>query len=140
MKFIESTYENGLSTVTVEHMGMHFIGTARLHPDDEPYASEYAGCGIAESRAVIAALKHERKIRKNQCEECRKFVKACMGYKNFDKESPTAKAIFRQLNQRIKQVNELADEINAIYKSIDRGIWQRDLILKSIKAKKDKQD
>lgn len=140
MKFIDSVYKDGVSTVTVEHQGILFTGVARVSPEDEASASEYTGCWIAEGRAMINALKHERAIAKEKCEECRKFVRACTGYKNFDKDSPTAKAMFRQLNRRIKQVNDLADEINDIYKSIDRTLWQRDLILRSIKAKKDKND
>ena len=40
---------------------------------------------------------------------------AIEGYKDFDKNSPTAKVMYRQLNQRIKKVNKLIDEINAMY-------------------------
>ena len=140
MNFVSSHYINYTTRVVVEHLGKEFEGFAYLHPDDMDRASEYVGGDIAETRATIKALKYERKLLKEKCEECRKFVKACNGYKNFDKDSPTAKVVFRQLNRRIKEVNDLTDEINELYKSIDKFLWKRDLILNTFKAKKDKRD
>ena len=141
MKFKSSWFDGKKKTVVeVMHRGKKYQGIARVHPDDDGRASEYTGGFIAETRAMIAALKEERKALKEECEACRKFVRACTSYKNFDKDSPTAKAVFRQLNRKIKRVNELTDEINALYKSIDKGLWTRNLILNSIEAKKDKKD
>lgn len=140
MKFKSSWFNGKTTTVEVTHRGKTYTGVARVHPDDEEHVSEYTGGFIAETRAMIAALKEERKALKEECEACRKFVRACSSYKNFNKESPTAKAVFRQLNRKIKRVNELTDEINGLYKSIDKGLWTRNLILNSIEAKKDKKD
>lgn len=137
MKFIQSGFDEktNKSWVIIQHMGRLFRGEARLHPDDIDKKSEIVGGRYAEARATIAALKYERKLAKEKCEECRKFVRVCEQYKNFDKESPTAKAIYRQLNRRIKKVNDLANQINSLYISINKDIWQRDIVLKSLKHK-----
>ena len=122
MKFIDSFYfknKEGItvSKVLVKHKGKLFNGMAFLHPDDEAagVGSELTGCRYAETRARIKALKYELKVERKACEDIRKFVRAIEGYKDFDKDSPTAKVMYRQLNQRIKKVNKLIDEINAMY-------------------------
>lgn len=130
MILTESVYieHNGNSYCEVLHKGERYIGHAKLHPEDKDKASRYTGCRFAEMRAEIKALKAEYKKEKAACEECRKFVKACTQYKNFDKESPTAKAMFRQLNQRIKRVNKLADEINKKLNNLDMAIRQKEIV------------
>lgn len=113
MQFKDSstTPEKGYSYVMVKHRGNKYIGKAKCHPEDK--WSEFTGCRYAHERAEIKALKEEWKEKKAACEECRKFVVAVSQYKNFDKESPTAKAMFRQLNRRIREVNKLAEEISS---------------------------
>ena len=114
MQFYNSTTfkDSGLSYVTIKYKNKFFTGKAKCHKDD-PW-SEITGCRFAEKRAIIKALKDEWKQKKEACEECRKFVNAVMQYKDFDKESSTAKAMFKQLNCRIKEVNDLADRINSL--------------------------
>ena len=45
MKFIESSYnsETGESKVVMQHLGVKFVGTAKVHPDDWENASSYEG-------------------------------------------------------------------------------------------------
>lgn len=137
--FIEAS---GKSFVELEHKGKYYLGMAKLHPEDKKdgLASRYTGCRYAELRAEIKALKAEYKAEKAACEECRKFVKACTQYKNFDKESTTAKSIFRQLNCRIKRVNQLADKINEKVRDLDMAIRQKDIVHKAIQNKRDKNN
>lgn len=138
MEFIKSCYDpdTGFSFVIMQHLGKKFTGTARLHPDDKENASEYAGCELAEIRATIYALKYERKIAKNKADQALDFYKSCVGYANYDRESDTAKVILRQLNQRIKKVNDLTDQINELMDAADRQIRNRAVaarILKKVK-------
>lgn len=139
MQLIDSYFSeySGISCCDVKHKGKKYEGTARLHPDDKEagLASKYTGCRYAEMRAEIKALKAEYKEEKAACEECRKFVKACSQYKNFDNESPTAKAMFRQLNRRIKRVNDLADAINQKMMDLDMAIRQKDIVHKALDRK-----
>ena len=142
MTFIDSNFDKktGISTVTIEHLGKLFNGTARLHPDDKDKASNYSGCKYAEIRATIKALKYEHKIAKEEAEACRKMVMTCESCKNWDKKSTPAKILYHQLNVRIKKVNKLADMINAQIKNLQKMIWERDIVLKSIERVKSKKD
>ena len=142
MKFLRSNYdsETSTSTVAIRHLSKVFFGKAKLHPDDKDKASELVGGRYAEMRAEIKALKYERQIEKAKCEECRKFVKACEQCKLFDKDSATAKIMYRQLGVRIKKVNKLADRINSLYTELEKDDWRRMTILKAIASKKAKKD
>lgn len=138
MKLTDSYYhaESGLSVCQVEHEGYRASATANVHPDDKLTSSRFFGCSLAEMRAQVKILKWKHQAEKTKCEEARKFMNACLCYKNFDKKSDTAKAMFRQLNKRIKAVNKIADEINAIEENIQTKIRQRDIVLKAVAARK----
>lgn len=142
MKFISSAYDpsSGVSKVTMQHLGVKFDGWARVHPQESEKASEYAGCYYAELRATIKALKYERQLAKNKADQALDFVKSCECYAKFNKDSATSKAMYRQLNQRIKRVNDLADKINNLYHELDNGIRSRDVVIKAIESRKAKQD
>lgn len=141
MKFISSTFnkETGISIVVMEHMGVQFEGRAKLHPDDANRASEFAGCAFAETRATIKALKHERKMAKEKAEQIRKFVKQCECYKDWDPDSSTAHAAYRQMSLYIKKVNKLTDIINNMDFELKRSIWDRDITLKAFERNKAKK-
>ena len=126
--------EKQKSVVFIKYKGYLFPGYSYCHPDDE--WSEFIGCGYAEIRAQIKALKWELKQKKAACDECRKFVKAVSQYKNFNKEDGTAKAMYRQLNRRIKEVNKIVDEINALELALNIRKRSQD----SLKKRKDKKD
>ena len=140
MKFIKSSYDpdTGHSYVIMQHLGKKFVGEAHLHPEDKDNASKYAGCEYAEIRAAIKALKYERKIAKNKADQALDFYKSCIGYADFDPESETAKVIKRQLNQRIKRVNEITDSINNLMGELDRRIQHRTIVTNTLKRNKEK--
>ena len=89
---------------------------------------------------VYKALKDELKQKRVACDECRKFVNAVTNYANFDPKTPTAKAMFRQLNRRIKEVNNIIDEINATQEGLEKSIRQHTVVVNAIQAKKANQD
>lgn len=133
-KFIDSFTGRPMSFVRIKYKEKYFDGYSYCHPDDD--WSELIGCGYAEIRAQIKALKWELKQKKKACDECRKFVKTVSQYKNFNKEDGSAKAMYRQLNRRIKEVNNIIDEINALELSLKlRRRSQEDLAKR--KNKKD---
>lgn len=137
MQLIDSIFNEGTgkSTSVIKYKKKKYYGYAWLHPEDKEKASKYAGCRYAEMRAEIKALKAEHKKEKAACEECRKFVMACSQYKNFDKESPTAKVMFRQLNRRIKRVNDLADLINKKMSDLETAIRQKEIVGNALERK-----
>lgn len=140
MKLINAYFDekNGISYATVQHningIKRRFEGIAKLHPEDNK--SKFTGCRYAETRAQIKALKAERESLIKKCEECRKFVKACAQYKSWDKSSPTAKAVYRQLNRRIKEVNELTDRITQLQWDLNIAIKQQDSVGKKLAGKR----
>lgn len=136
MRFLtsETDKENGLSTVQIQYKKNNYQGKAKLHPDDT--WSEFTGCRYAQERAEIKALKAEYQEKKEKCEECRKFVVAVQQYSKFNSEDPSARAMFRQLNRRIREINKLADEINKKEFSLKIAIRQQDKF-KKIAAKND---
>ena len=141
-QLVESDYNKltGKSFVKIKYKGKYYVGIAKLHPDDADKASKFAGCRFAEQRAVIKALKDELKQKRAACDECRKFVNAVTNYANFDPETPTAKAMFRQLNRRIKEVNNIIDEINATQEGLEKSIRQHTVVVNGIQSKKANQD
>jgi hypothetical protein len=126
MYFIDSkTFpKEGTSYAFIRHNKRIYEGKARLHPDDA--FSEFTGCRYAETRAKIKALRAEYRKKKASCEECRKFVRAVTQYNQFNAKDPSAKAMFRQLNRRIKEVNDLANEITRLEFSLRIAMRQQD--------------
>jgi hypothetical protein len=141
MKFIDSDYDevSGISSATVQHLGKKFTEQAYLHPEDKN-ASKYAGCRFAESRAIIKALKYERALAKNKADMALDFVKALECYAGFDKNSPEAKLMYRQLNKRIQKVNDITDSINAQIQDLDIAIRQRSIVVNALERKKTEKD
>lgn len=141
MKLIDAYYSEYLkkSYATIEHSingtKKQFEGVSKVHPEEE-HASKFTGCRYAEMRAQIKALKAERTDLIIKCEECRKFVKACSQCKNWDKDSPIAKVVYRQLNQRIKQINKITDEINQLQWDLNIAIRQQDTVGKKLADKR----
>ena len=139
MKFISSSYnpKTGKSEVVMQHLGIKFKGSAQLHPEDKENESRFAGCYLAEVRAKILALKYERYMAKKKSDDAIDFIKSCENYANFDKDSPTAKAMYRQINRRIKRVNDITDEINKYLNEIDIYQRRRSIVTNAIKRKKE---
>ena len=138
IKFVDSGYDSdiGYSWVQVRVGNKIFIGESLLSEEDENKKSKYAGCRFAELKAELKALKYLRRRKKEECEYYRKFVKSLGCYKNFDKNSPTAKCVYKQLNKRIKEVNQLTDAVNVKREEFLIAINQRDIVTNAIDRKK----
>ncbi len=136
IKFVNSkTIKEKWSWVVVKMGKKQYFGSAKCHEDDA--WSEFTGCRYAEQRAEINALKAYRKQKKAECENIRKFIHSLECYKDFDKESPTAKTVYRQLNKRIKEVNDITDEINQREFNLRIAIRQQDRVSNKFKSKED---
>lgn len=142
MHFVKClNYEDGAKTVVfMEHLGRTFKGVSVCCEEDLKHYSKIRGGRIAEEKATIKALKYERKIEKEKCEEIRKFIKACQGYKNWENDSFTAKVIYRQLNRRIAKVDKITDEINSRLETLQRLYTYQKVVLSSLDRKKDETD
>lgn len=141
-EFLDSKYSKGegWSKVIIKMNGKLFEGKARLHPDDIEKASAYAGCRFAEKRAYIKGLKSLLREEREKCDLYRNFVKSCENYKNWDKESPIAKDVYRQLSIRIREVNKIVDKIDLEMDALDKEIRRQEIITNALQAKKAKND
>ena len=139
MKFISSNYdeETGISEVIMQHMGKKFKGIARCHPEEE-YPSQYAGCALAERRAVIKALKYERNKLKAETDSIIKFLKHCECFKDFNKEEKSSKIMYKTLNRKIDKVNRLTDLIDTVSKTLTLDHIKRMAVLNKMKMNRAK--
>ena len=131
MRFINADFNRntGISVASVEHMGQVFYGIARLHPEDQAYGSIYTGCNFAEMRATIKALKYEKQYRVYHLKEWEKFLHGCLDSKKFDKESDSAKVVFRQYNRQKKQITDIEEEINDIQNQLNELIKAKNKVI-----------
>ena len=58
--------ESGIARVVLKKKGITAWGTARLHPDDRDYGSEFTGLGIAEMRAQKDFLEKRAKAKRKE--------------------------------------------------------------------------
>ena len=123
--------EKGICIVDVEdNRGKLFTGRAKLMPGDN--WSPIFGCRIAEIRATIKAIDYEIFMKRKEYKTIENFVKAVGGYKNFDKESPTARCMYRQLNRRKKEITILKERKSALKKYIIDSIEMKNRLEKKI--------
>ena len=139
---IDANYNKStkVSFATIKYRGNEYTAFTKLHEEDKDKESKYAGCRFAEQKAQINALKAELRDEKVKCDAIKDYVKSVCQYSNFDKNSPTAKAMFKQLNTRIKRVNALVDEINQMIQDYDTDIRQRDVVTAAIQRKKENEN
>lgn len=140
-KFLDSSTDKktGESTVTVEYKGRVFYGTAYCHPDDS--WSEFFGCSLAETRAMIKAARYELKLREEEYRICKNFIKSISCYKTFDSNSPTAKAMYRQLNMKKKAVTKAKKTVKMLKETVVIQMTNREKFKKVIeKIKVDKSN
>lgn len=143
MKFISSSYnkETGVSKVIMQHLGIKFIGTAKVHPNEFNRASEYLGCSYAETRATIEALKYELELARKDAKICQNFVKSIECYSKFNSQDESAKSLYRQLNVKNKKVKELINKINNLKFCLNKDIINNsNLLFKAEKRKESKKD
>lgn len=138
MKFLDCDYdeETKCSTTLVQHLGCVFYGDAIAAPD-EVNLSQLFGGRLSEARAILHALQYERSVRENEYRTISNMVKACCNTKRFDKESPSAKTIFHQLNISKKRYKDSKEKVKAVKKAIKEMMDDRDRFFEK-RAKKDK--
>lgn len=133
MKFLYGYFhpDTGESKVALANKSGTYIGRAKLHPDDERYASKYAGCRIAEGRAWMQYYKEEKRRSQERIELIKNLYKDI--YRNC---SPiTIKEIEQRFNIQLKyyenKIEESKQIIEEIQKELENSIKVRDSITKT---------
>jgi len=142
MKFIDNIYEENEdgtkeSTTFIRHLGLLFMGDAIAAPD-EPNPSELFGGRLSEARAILHAFQYERDLREDEYHTISNFIKACSCTKAFDKDSPSAKVMFHQLNIAKKKYDIAKEKVEVTRKAIKTMMDNRDKYFEK-RAKKVKE-
>lgn len=126
------------SKVTIATNIGQFTGYAKCHPDDK--ISSFAGCNIAEYRAII---KYMKAIKNNIANE----LKGLKFYKNMIINSPTynaqsneARKLRKAIAIKNNQLKELDNSIISLKKTIDEFPQKREEAIKAILDKSKKTE
>lgn len=116
--------EAGVSYCYIKQYGKTFVGSASCHPDDKDMQSERTGCEIANRRAYIALLEHERdNIIIPGLRSLKQLYYSINTSKEFNKKSYEAKALHRHIrifeNDLATIKAELADEKQSLKEYIE---------------------
>lgn len=133
---IFSTYENGLSTVTITNRYGTFTGHSRLHEEDIPFESELAGCRFAEMKAQIkvfqAQIKEERAVIK-ALEDFQKIVLNCKDSNFYSCES---KQLRKQIHIHRNTLKTLLAQKQSLQLKLKEHIDYRDKVVRGMAQKK----
>lgn len=112
--------------------GNSFWGTADIHPDDKKYQSERFGKDLALTRAELSAAEFMLAEARTKLKVIDNFLSNLSCCNNFDKESPTAKAVFRQRNMVAKELEAAIDKVKilkwVIREMCETGALHNDII------------
>lgn len=112
----EPTYtwieETGEATYTIYYNNLTFTGRATCHPDDEDMKSQMLGLRIAETRALLAYMRHIRDNElKPQIASLKQLYYSMKHSKQYNPKSYEAKMLYRQINSLEEDLFNLKNEI-----------------------------
>lgn len=138
MKFLYGYFhpQTGESVVALADKNGVYTGQARLHPDDKDYASEFAGCRLAERRAWIQYLRKEcrrKQIMLNTIKDLMKDIDInCDCYID-----PKVKRRFNlKLRDYSNEISEFKEAINTLQTETAKDIKFRDELIERTKKAK----
>ena len=123
MKILESNYNNGHSTITIQTASGIFTGNANLHPEDKDVESRIVGWEIAEQRAIINYYKDKIKKEKN-------IIKGIKEVYLINGESIYIDDLIYQHKNQIKSWEKQIQESKEILKEIFDGINKTKMVIK----------
>lgn len=104
--------DTGIAFCTIYEYGLEFMGAALCHPDDKDMKSERTGCEIANRRAYIHLLCHERdNIIAPQLKALKQLYYSINKSKNFNKKGYAEKALYRHVRMLEHDLTAIKAEI-----------------------------
>lgn len=127
------------SYVVLRYKNREYVGAAFVHPDDEDFASEKVGHGIALSRARIEILKDEKERLQQEYIDKMRMYNDVLGYgaKKSEEVDPTGafkKSIKRTYDRYLTLVEFLKEE----EKGLDNYLKGQDEIVTRLKRNRRK--
>ena len=134
MKLLYSYFypQTGESISVLSNKDGTYTGSAKLHPDDQKVASQYAGCRLAEYRAWIKYLKSERRNNKIKLNTVKQLNKEISLYCP-DVDQKIQRRINLKIRDYYNNIQKINNEIQQLQTRIKKDIETRDLILKRAK-------
>ena len=119
----------GISTVRIETKIGTFVGTAYLQEEDKDNPSRFAGCQLAEYKAIrkyyialVKRLKLEARGMKQICDAIDNSIKVT----NKNDLRPAAKIAKRNYNKKLCEITKLENYIKGIGNTMSALIEERD--------------
>ena len=135
MKFIYGEYneKTGVSIVKLKDKeNNEYIGKAYLHPDDKEYASQFAGCRLAEYRAWIKYYQYQRRIKKAQLKELENLAKE-INENYLVPGLKTQRLVWSHIRQRRREISQWEENIKTLKNLIKSSQEVREKIIKGQK-------
>lgn len=99
----------GIARVVLNKKGITAWGTARLHPDDKDYGSEFTGLGIAEMRAEKDFLQKRARLKRK---EYKRLLARAEYYKSlYESDFERAKELDEAIGQFIQEKADLHQKL-----------------------------
>lgn len=115
IKKLKYNNHNGKTTACLKNKrGDSFWGIANIHPEDKEWQSERFGKDLALTRAELSAAEHMAAEARTKLKIIDNFLSNLSCCNNFDKESPTAKTVFRQRNMAAKELDAAIDKVKIL--------------------------
>ena len=131
-----SSYENGLSTITIVNKYGTFTGHARLHEEDLPYESELAGCRFAEMKAGIKVFNAQIKQVRATIKTLEDFQKVLINCKDYNEHSCEARQLRKQIHINRKALRTLLAQKQSLTEKLHEHINYRDKVVRDMAQKK----
>ena len=120
--------------VITDSDGVAHVGAAKCSPKDQDMKSEKTGAAIAEMRAKIAYLKHERDNKiKPELKALKKFWNIINKSKYYDANSYPVQMLLRSIQRYENDLIDNKNEINILKENLHTYIEQKGIFYKKVR-------
>lgn len=140
IKIIKSDFDRktGISTVIIQTNLGKFIGLSKLHEEDKPYESSFAGCQYAEMRAIIKYMKARIQKISNEIIGLEKGIKMLMNLKDYNKDSLENRKLRKQLYIMKQEKKDWEERLKSLSDRLYKKMNERVAFIKRIEKEKEK--
>ena len=131
--------DSGLAVCKIKYDGLEFTGEAQCHPKDEDMMSSKTGEEIAYNRASIAVLQYEKKQIARELKALKALYYSMKHSPRFNAKSYEAYSLYRQMNIRQNDINEIKYQIKCLRSYLKSYIDGKDEIYKKIRHLREKE-
>jgi hypothetical protein len=126
-KLVRANYdaEMGISEAVVKNKNGHFTGHALCHPKEE-HPSNFAGCRIAEARAIINSVRYEKNVLNSKIKALQDFEKILKNLKDYNPDSVEGRRLRKRIHELKAERKAKREHIAAMKAALNKTIAERD--------------